>query len=323
MKAAVLHQYGETPRYEEFPTPVAEADNQLLIKVSAASVSNLDKSRASGGHYSSGGGLARPVVVGVDGVGTLPDGTRVYAFGLTGMMAEQALADRQRVVPLPVGLDDVRAAALPNALMGSAAALRFRANVQPGETVLINGATGVTGRLAVQLARHYGAGRVVATGRNADSLRQLAALGAAETVSLQQPDEAIIGQLRELHARTPIDVVIDYLWGHPVELLLAAIGGQGGPTHPVRLVTAGGMAGATLALASGTLRSTNLTLLGSGLGSLSAGEMGQLFTTLLPELLQLAADGQLTIDTETVPLAEVATAWHREVAPGSRLVLTV
>lgn len=324
MKAAVLHQYGQTPRYEELPAPVAQSPDTLLIQVRAAAVSNLEKARVNGTHYSSGTPLTQPLAVGVDGVGTLADGRRVYAFGLTGMMAEQALARSQSVVPLPAGLDDVTAAALPNALFGAAAPLRLRGALQPGETVLINGATGFTGRLAVQLARHYGAGRIVATGRNAEALRQLPALGATEVLSLAQPDEAVSGRLRELHADTPFDLVIDYLWGQPTELLLKSLQGKNGaPTHPVRLVNAGNMAGSRLALEAGQLRSTDITLLGAGLGSVSGPQMQQMFAEVLPELLQLAADGYLPIETTTAPLAEVETAWHRELPGGSRLVLLV
>lgn len=159
MKAAILHHYGQPPRYGEWPAPTPPTATQVLLQVSAAAVKNLDKAIAAGTHYASGAPVPR--TVGVDGVGRLADGTRVYAMGLTGMVAEQALAEASRLVPLPADLPNTLAAALPNAIMGSAMALRFRAQLQPGETVLINGGTGVTGQLAVQLARHYGAGHIV------------------------------------------------------------------------------------------------------------------------------------------------------------------
>lgn len=213
MKAAVLHQVGQTSRYGDFLAPVPQTVDQVLLHVTAAAVKNLDKGLAAGTHYASGAPVPR--VVGVDGVGRLADGTRVYGMGLTGMLAEQALVAKNRLVPLPAGLDEATAAALPNAIMGSAAALRFRANLQPGETVLINGATGVTGQPAVQLARHYGAGRVVATGRSDEALAKLRALGVAETISLRQPAEALHAAFHDLHARTPLHVVVDYLWGQP------------------------------------------------------------------------------------------------------------
>ena len=322
MKAAVLHRYGEAPRYEDFPAPEPQNADQVLLHMKAAAIKNLDKGKASGAHYSSSA-LTQPVVVGQDGVGTLPDGTRVYAFGLTGMAAEQALADRRRVVKLPANLSDVAAAALPNALFGAAGALRFRAQVRPGSTVLIQGATGVTGKVAVQLARHYGAARVLATGRNPESLQALRALGADEVISLHQPDDELVARFREIHRQTPIDCVVDYLWGHPAELLLSALQGQGATTYPVRYVTVGGMAGDKIQLSSGTLRSSDIVLSGSGLGSIPDAEMRLVFSEMLPELLQLAADGRLTIDTVAVPLAEVADAWNREVPTGSRLVVTI
>ncbi len=163
MKAAVLHKLGEAPKYEDFASPVTNNENQILITVKAASVKNLDKLRASGLHYASHTNL--PEVVGVDGVGLLEDGTRVYATGLTGMIAEEALIDKNKYTVLPPSIDDITAAALPNAVMGAALALKYRAEMKAGDTVLINGATGVTGKVAIQVARHYGAKRIIVTGK--------------------------------------------------------------------------------------------------------------------------------------------------------------
>lgn len=320
MKAAILHHYGQPPRYGEWPAPVPQSATQVLLRMSAAAVKNLDKAIAAGTHYTSGAPVPR--TVGVDGVGRLADGTRVYAMGLTGMVAEQALAEINRLVPLPAGLDDALAAALPNAILGSATALRFRADMQPGETVLINGATGVTGHLAVQLAQHYGAGHIVATGRSPEGLANLRALG-VETISLLQPDAELQAAFRALHARTPLHVVIDYLWGRPAGLLLGALKGAGGFTPRVRFVNVGGMAGDELPLSSGLLRSTDVQLLGSGLGSIPAADLDRMYREQLPALLQLAAQGQLHLDTVTMPLAEVETAWHRELPGNQRLVLTM
>src|SRR5579863_8661398 len=182
MKAAVLHQLGQTPQYEDYPDPVPHNPDEIVLAVKAAAVGNLDKLRAGGSHYASYKQL--PVVVGIDGVGELEDGTRVYAAGVTGMMAQKALIRKGQYVIVPAGVNDSTAAALPNAGMGAAMALLSRAGFSKGETVLINGATGVTGRLAVQLARHYGASTILATGRNPRSLEQLAALGATDVLSL-------------------------------------------------------------------------------------------------------------------------------------------
>lgn len=322
MKAAIIHTLGETPRYSDFPDPVPQ-DGQLLVRMEAASVKNLDKMRASGKHYASHTNL--PAVVGIDGVGRLADGTRIYASGVSGMIAEQALVSASNYVVVPEGLDPVAAAALPNALIGSAMAIRYRANMQPGDTVLINGATGVTGKLAVQIAKHFGAGKIIVTGRNAASLEQLRALGADAIISLKQNDETIIAQLKALHAETPIHHVIDYLWGHPMELIIRSLGSSGLHTFTpvVRIVTVGEMAGPTINLPSSILRSSAIELMGSGIGSLSQAAMREYTTVLLPELFQLAAEGKLILETETASLKDTEAVWNRETAPGARLVITM
>jgi NADPH:quinone reductase-like Zn-dependent oxidoreductase len=322
MKAAVLHQLGEVPRYEDFPDPVPEK-GQLLIHMKASAIKNLDKARASGRHYASHREL--PVVVGIDGVGLLEDGRRVYTTGLSGMIAEKALILPANVVPVPDGLSDDTAAALPNAVMGAALALLHRAGLKAGMVVLVNGATGVTGRLAVQLARFYGASRVIATGRNTESLEKLKALGADEVISLRQDDEQLGHQLKVVHAASPIDVVIDYLWGRPMEVILKTLTGSSIThfSHPVRIVTVGSMAGESISLASGSLRSSAIELMGSGLGSLSPEAFRQMNTEILPNLFGLAAAEKLEFETEVRPLSDVAAAWEEEIAPGQRLVIQI
>ncbi|SHF44159.1 NADPH:quinone reductase [Pedobacter caeni] len=323
MKAAILYAYGETPKYGEFTDPVPQNPDQLLITVKAAAVKNLDKGIASGLHYSSNTTSFEPAVVGVDGVGVLEDGSRVYAAGIQGMISEKALINKNRFVRLPDQLDEVTAAALPNAVLGAAAALRYRAAVKAGDTVLINGATGVTGRIAVQIAKHYGAKKVIVTGRNAASLETLKSLGADEVISLKQGDDEILQCIRQIHQQTPIDAVIDYLWGHPAELILQALGGKGKFTHKIRFVTVGGMAGDTIQLSSATLRSSDIELIGSGIGSLSEEVMQKLFKEVLPEMFLLAAAGKLKIDTITAPLQDIETAWNQDIDGGKRLVIVI
>lgn len=321
MKAAV-YTPGTTPKYGDFADPIAENDDQLLINVKAAAVKNLDKGIASGAHYSSEA-AGQLKIAGVDGVGELADGTRVYGFGGSAMIAEKALVDKKRVVKLPAGIDDATAAALPNAVMGAGAAICFRAGLKAGEVVLINGATGVTGTVAVQIAKYYGAKKIIVTGRNADSLEDLLQLGADETISLKQDDETIIRRLKEIHQETPIDVVIDYLWGHPAEVIFAALQGKGNVSHKVRFVTIGAMAGDKIQLSSGTLRSSDIQLMGSGLGSLPAEDMKRLFTELLPAMFRLAADGKLVIGTVTAKLEDIEATWNEEVPAGKRLVILI
>ena len=322
MKAAVLHQLGQAPKYEDFPDPVPQNDNQVVITVKAASIKNLDKGRASGAHYAPH--TKFPDVVGIDGVGVLSDGKRVYAIGITGMIAEKALADKSKLVAVPDGIDDATAAALPNAIFGAALALKYRASMTPGKVVLVNGATGVTGKMAVQLAKYYGASRVIATGRNAASLQQLTGqLGADEAVSLSQEKDAFVSAVKAIHTKTPIDIVIDYIWGASMEWILQAIkgGGLNTPYHPIRIVTVGNMSGDDMHLGSAQLRSTAIEIVGSGFGSLPPEAFVKMNTEIIPDLMKLAAGGGLRIDTHPVPLSGVEQAWHSQVSPGARIVV--
>lgn len=260
MNAAILKKWGESPKYGEFPTPKIQNGEQVILDMSASALKNLDKLMASGTHYASHKKL--PVVVGMDGVGTLEDGTRVYAQGITGMIAEKALINKNKYTPIPDSLDSNLAAAVPNAVLGAAMPLKIRGKIGPGQNVLINGATGVTGQLAVQLARYYGAQTIVATGRNADSLQKTKSLGADKAVSLKQEEKVIVEQLKEIHSQTPIDLVIDYLWGNPIEWIINSLkgGGMNNFTHSTRIITVGSMAGETINLSSGTLRSAAIEI---------------------------------------------------------------
>lgn len=323
MKAAVMYPKGGRPVYTDFPEPILQKEDDLLIKMKAAAVKHLDKSTASGTHYSADKNIDQAKVIGGDGVGLLEDGTRVYAIGTSGMVAEMALAEKDRIVVLPAGIDDITAAALPNAVIGSAMGLRFRACMQPGETVLINGATGFTGKIAVQIAKHYGAKKIIATGRNEASLQALLALGADEIVSLKQDDDALIAQLKNIHQNTPVDIIIDYLWGHTAALILSVLKGKGSFSHRTRFVSIGAMTGDTIQLSAENLRSTDLQLSGSGLGSWRKDQVKLLFSEILPEMFQLAANNQLIADTHCVTMKDIEKLWEMDVPDGKRLVVTM
>jgi len=323
MKAAVMYQGDGMPQYVDFPEPVAQK-NELLISMKAAAIKQLDRSRASGRHYSvQNNDVSQATIIGGDGVGVLENGTRVYAVGATGMIAEKAVIEKDRMVPLPAGIDDVTAAALPNAVFGSAMGLRFRADMKKGETVLINGATGFTGKIAVQVAKYYGAKRIIATGRNEQSLRSLLALGADEIITVEQDDEAFVAQIKAIHSRTPIDIILDYLWGHTAELILSAFKGQGMFTHKTRFVSIGSMAGDLIQLSAENLRSVDLQLTGSGLGSWTKPEVQYLLKKMLPEMFKLAAAGKLKVETVSVDLKDIASLWDLEIPGGQRLVVTI
>ncbi len=309
------------PQYADVPDPVVNNDGELLLTVRASAIKHFDKGVARGTHYSSKANTPNAKVIGGDGVGMLADGTRVFALGVSGMVAEQAVIEKDRMVLLPPGIDDATAAALPNAVAGAAMALRFRAGIKPGDTVLINGATGFTGRLAVQIARHYGAKKIIATGRNPASLQKLLALGADEVISVDQDDDTFLAQVKKAHSETPIDIIVDYLWGHSAELLLAALKGNGSFTHRTRFVSVGSMTGDKIQLSAENLRSVDLQLSGSGLGSWTRGEMQLLFKEILPEMFQLAAGGKLQVETMKVNLQDIETLWNTDVPGGQRLVI--
>lgn len=316
MKAAVVQELGYPPQYQDFADPVA-GENEVLVQVRAAGLHPIVKAVASGAHYSFGGGV--PFIAGLDGVGTRSDGKRVY-FGNArrpwGTMAERCAAPAGLCLPLPAGIDDLQAAAIANPGMSAWLSLRDRAAIAPGETVLILGATGVAGQLALQFARHLGAKRVIAAGRNVDAI---ARQDVDAIVSLKDPED----QVREAflaEATKGIDVVIDYLWGRPTELVLEALAKGFNPkaTRSTRLVEVGESAGKTITLPGATLRSIDLKILGSGFGAVP---LDSILSTI-PTLFEMAAAGKFRVDVEPVPLTDVEAAWSR-VEKGRRIVFTL
>ena len=318
-----MYQKGDMPQYADFPEPVVRNNDELLISVKAAAIKHLDKSRASGKHYSAKKDVNQAKVIGGDGVVLLENGTRVYAIGVSGMIAERAVIEKSRMVPLPAGINDVIAAALPNAVMGSAMALRFRACMKQGETVLINGATGFTGKIAVQVAKIYGDKKIIITGRNEQSLQTLLGLGADEIVSVKQDEDAFAAQIKHIHNHTPIDVVMDYLWGRTAEHILLALKGNSSFTHKTRFVSIGAVTGDIIQLSAVNLRSIDLQLSGSGLGSWIKDEMQELFSEILPDMFQLAAEKKLEVDVISVDLKDIERLWDMNVPDGKRLVVTI
>jgi NADPH:quinone reductase-like Zn-dependent oxidoreductase len=323
MKAAVIYGKDGTPQYIDFPEPIAQNGDEILISIKAAAVKHNDKSRASGKHYSVAEiDLSCARVIGGDGIGVLSNGTRVYAIG-SGMVAEKAIIEKDRIVKVPKELDDVSAAALPNAVIGSAMALLFRARMKRSETIMINGATGFTGKIAVQIAKYYGAGKIIVTGRNEQELKSLLVLGADEIISVQQSDEIFVKQIKNSHNVSPIDIVIDYLWGHTAELILEAFKGQGSFTHKTRFVSIGAVTGDKIQLSAEVLRSVDLQLSGSGLGSWKRDEVRKFFHKILPKMFQLAAKKELKVDTVSINLKDIESLWDREIPNGKRLVIVI
>lgn len=319
MHAAVLHKIGTVPRYEEFPEPViSDKNSEAIVHVRAASLKPVDKQIASGAHFASGRELPR--VCGTDGVGHLDDGQRVFFGGSRpphGAMAERTVVPRAFTFPIPDNVDDATAAALPNPGISAWLSLAYRAKLARGENVLILGATGITGKLAVKIAKLLGAARVVAAGRNQEALESLSDLGADATISLALP----AGELTEafLRERTGFQVVIDYLWGAPAEAFFAAITRKefvaiGGET---RFVQAGESAAPTITLPAAVLRSTALTIMGT------AGiPPRDILVEAFQQVMAHAAEGNLHIDTEKVPLPDVENAWQRDQLRSRLVIMT-
>ncbi len=317
MKAAVVLGAGRTPVYTEFSEPEPAA-GEAVIAVTAAALSQVTKSRASGQHYSSPGRF--PFVAGIDGVGRLDDGSRVYFVmprAPHGAMAERTVVPRARCLALPDGLDDVTAAAIANPGMSSWAAYTDRARLQAGETVLVNGATGTAGRLAVQIAKHLCAGKVIATARNVEALKSVAALGADVTIPLGDDEAALEEPLKQEFAQG-VDVVIDYLWGKSAERLLFAGAKAGKEAIPIRFVQIGSMSGPDIVLPSAALRSSAIVLMGSGIGSIAFDRL----VHAIDGVLQAAVPAGFKIATTPVPLADVEKAWPRDDGAG-RTVFTI
>jgi NADPH:quinone reductase-like Zn-dependent oxidoreductase len=318
MKAAVLHELGKAPRFEDFAEPIP-GHEEALVRVRAASLKPVDKQLAGGSHYASPREL--PVICGTDGLGLLEDGTRVFFGGPRrpyGAMAERTVAPRAFCFPVPAELNDATAAALPNPGVSAWLSLTLQAKLAPGETVLILGATGVTGQLAVQIAMLLGAKRVIGAGRNEQALRRLPELGADVTIQLEQPEDSLKAAFAREAGDGGFDVILDYVWGHATEILLAAITKSefAVATKETRLVQVGEGAGATISLPAAVLRSAPLKILGTaGIPS------REVLVDAMRQVMTRAARRELHIETESVPLAEIESVWNRPGQSSRRIVL--
>jgi NADPH:quinone reductase-like Zn-dependent oxidoreductase len=321
MHAAVVTAFGRPPAFQATDDPAPTGD-LVAVPVVAASVKNLDRGLVSGTHYGSKA-LSLPFVPGVDGVVTLPDGRHAYtnAVGTQGLMAEQTLVDPARAVAIPAGVDPALAAALPNPGMSGWFALEHGAALQPGQTLLVLGATGVTGAVATQLAKQrFGAGRVVVAGRNPQRLERLRDRGADAVLPI---GDDLAEQVRTLHAATPFDAVLDYLWGTPAEQVLTALGNESlsAGYHRTRFVQVGSMAGPTIALPANVMRSAGVEIVGTGFGSVPPAVTSRIGSEILPELFAMASAGTVTVDVSVRPLADVEGVWSNPDPAGTRTVL--
>jgi NADPH:quinone reductase-like Zn-dependent oxidoreductase len=323
MLAAVVHEWGQTPAYTEFPDPQPR-DGLEVADVEASALTNLSRAVIMGKHYSSKE-IQLPAIAGVDGVARLGDGSRVYTGSLApyGLMAQRTLVNPAGGVPVPEHVDSVTAAAVPNPGLSAWMTLDYAAQTKPGDHVLVLGATGVTGSLAVQLAKSvFGAERVVVAGRNTDRLDWLRTVGADDVITLGTDDlaESVATQ----HSARPFDTVIDYLWGTPAEQVLAALAGAHPSTHfhATRFVQVGAMTGETISIDASTLRSSGITLQGVGFGSVPLDVMARTRTEALPKMFAMLDAGQLQMTTVARSLADIENVWAAKEPSGTRVVIT-
>lgn len=316
MKAAVVARFGDSPRYADAPEPIAAGQDEVVVDVLASALAPRVRSQAAGSHYTSTGRL--PLIPGIDGVGRLPDGTLVY-FLLPdtdkGAMAERVTIDRRRAVPLPADADPVRIAAAMNPAMASWVALRQRIAFERGQSVLVLGATGNAGRAAVQVAHRLGAGDIVAVGRGAERMADLAGHGAPRIVDLDDAPDTVARNLAE--AGKDVDVVLDFLWGEPTsKALYAIVPNRVRDEQLLTWIQIGSVAGPEAPIPSAALRAVNLRILGSGQGSVEP----RAYRAEIAALAREIHDGSFDVAARRVPLSAVESAWADTAGP-ERIVI--
>jgi len=317
MHAAVVRSFDHPPRYETWDTPVPAGPDQTRLDVLAVGLHPRVRTDAGGRHYTSTGAL--PMIPGIDGIGRVADGSLVYFVSpedVWGSMAEQAVVDLRRTVRLADTVDVVRLAAAMNPAMSSWVALRRRVPLQPGQSVLVLGATGNAGAMAVQVAKLLGAGRVIGAGRNPARLAALSALGADDVVALSDPADSAGSDLAE--AAAEVDVVVDYLWGEPASTaMMAILRARVDRGRALEWIQVGAVAAPTIDLPSVALRSANLRIQGNGQGAVSsAAYLGE-----LPALIEEIDRGAISVEAHPVPLSDVEATWGRPEPSGRRTVL--
>ena len=272
---------------------------------------------AAGTHYTSTRAL--PMIPGIDAVARRPDGKRIYFVAddaQFGTMAERAVVDQRRAIELPDDVDVATVAATMNPAMSAWVALRRRVPIEPGQSVLVLGATGNAGTMAVQVARRLGAGHVVGAGRNLERLGVLTSLGADAVVQLSDGAEAGRGALAA--AAAEVDIVIDYLWGAPAQqAMMALLAARSDRSRSLDWVQIGGVAGPTIELASVALRSANLRLQGNGQGAVST----EAYLAELPSLVDEMNAGAIALRPIPKPLTDVDAIWATTDPPGERTVV--
>ncbi|MET0791012.1 MAG: zinc-binding alcohol dehydrogenase family protein [Polyangiaceae bacterium] len=312
MKAAVVRSFDALPRYEDFADPVPQGREQMLIDVLAVGLHPRVRSQANGSHYTSSGAL--PLIPGVDGVGRGSDGKlRYFVLDDTqlGSMAAKTVIDVDRSIVLPRDTDPITVAAALNPAMGSWLALRCRVPFKKRQKVLILGATGSAGSMAVQVARHLGASQIIAAGRNQPRLARLREFGATDLLTFDDPRLAAVAR--------EVDVVLDFVWGETtVQAMVAVITARADREQPLTWIEIGSVTGPTAAIPSAALRAARLQIVGSGIGSVPGREI----VAELPSLVKEIVRGTFHLDARAMPLSAVEQAWSLAAQASERIVLT-
>ena len=311
MRAAILREYDTTPEMGDFDDPRDE-DGAVAAEVLAASLNPVDLRKAAG-VFPLAPKPPLPSVAGWEGIVRMPDGSRAYfadPVAPHGALAERTLVDPAATFPVPEGVDDGVAVALGIAGSAGWLAVEWSAKLREGETVLVLGASGTVGQVAVQAARLLGAGRVVAAARSEPGLRRAVELGADATVSLTVDD--LTERLREASGGGGYDVIIDPLWGEPA-------GTAAGAVNPfARFVALGQSAGVEATFTSADVRNNALRIVGHTNYKVPAGDLRAAYERMTAH----AAAGELTADYERVPLDDAPAAWERlRSGPGAKLVV--
>lgn len=303
MRAAVVRELGRPPELAEVPEP-APAEGEALVEVLATPLNPIDIAVGAGRFY--GGHPELPYVPGCECVGRLESGQLVWAHGSglgvkrDGGLAERLAAPRKVLLELPEEAEPALAGALGIAGLAGWLPLAWRAPVREGETVLVLGATGTVGFVAVQAARLLGAGRVVAAGRNPRALERTTEVGADATVRLGQGQDE--DALRAACGVEGPSLVIDPLWGDPLVAALAVA------APGARVVNIGQSAGPEATLTSAAVRGKQLEILGYSNFSAPPDVLEREYLRLLGH----ARSGDIRVDVDEVPFDEVAEAWRRQ-----------
>jgi NADPH:quinone reductase-like Zn-dependent oxidoreductase len=310
MRAAVISNPEATPVCADFPDPEQQPGREPLHLVGAG-LHHVVRGLASGRHY--GSNQAYPLVPGVDAVARTDDGRLVYT-GLTrppwGTMAERLVTPFE--VELPAGADPLAVAAGMNpGMSGWMPLIARRKEVGALGTVLVLGATGMSGSLAVRAALALGAHRVLAAGRDPEALERLRGPGVVTVPLANAEPDAWVAALGAAVAEAPPALVLDFVWGSVAEAAFAALGGVGADddeTGDIDYVQIGSLAGTEAALPAALLRSRRIRITGSGVGSVSKAQM----IAELPEIITRFADGTFDAPYTAYPLSRVCEAWAHQ-----------